>query len=518
MTAAPAVDHSHVRTRATRVRFALWVGVVTALLVGHAAWLYTLRGVHILNRDTALIAGQACLAALLVGLALLLKTTPPDAIKLHRRTSERLILAIAAALQLLAVVTLTPALTEDLVRYRLDGRMWLAGRSPYAVSPAKWFEADGGTRDDALDRLVTYPEVRTIYPPVAEAVFALTAGAERVLPAPRELSVTHPAERSPFRARSGSRPPWQWFLPLRLLLAAAAVGSAAVLLLILRHRGESAWWAVLFAWNPLVVLEAGGMGHVDVVGALFLLLAIYSLRRHRPVACGLALALAAGVKPIALVALPFLCLGARRGDAARLAAAFAGAVIVLFAPVLLFERGYAGLMATAANYGGRWEANASVYELFKRLFGEGDEGRAMARAKEMARLAGALALLVTAWLAWRARARPESATYWLMLVLLLVSPVVYPWYLTWCLCLVPLLRGPQGMAALVWSGTAALAYTAWHRPSWLAPPGVSLGMYAPVYGALAIEGVAWLRRGAGREGVSDAGRVAAKSASPATSR
>jgi hypothetical protein len=518
VTAGPDLVRWSVRTRATRIRFALWAGVVAALLSGHAAWLYSLRGVRILNRDTALIAGQGFLAALLIGLARLLKTTPPDAIKLRRRTSERLILTVAIVLQLLAVVTLTPALTEDLIRYRLDGRMWLAGRSPYAMSPAEWFEADGGTHPDALDRLVTYPEVRTIYPPVAEATFALAASAERMLPTPRPLRVTHPAECSPYRARSGSRPPWQWFLPLRLLLAATAVGGAAVLLLILRHRGESAWWAVLFAWNPLVVLEAGGMGHVDVVGVLFLLVAMYYRRRHRPAACGLALALAAGVKPIALLALPFLCLGARPGHAARLVAGFAVAVIAVFVPALLVERGYAGLMETAANYGGRWEANASVYELFKRLFGEGDEGRAMARAKEMARLAGALLLLVTAWLACNVRARPESATYWLMLVLLLVSPVVYPWYLTWCLCLVPLLRGTQGWAALVWSGTAALAYTSWHRASWLAPPGVSISMYTPVYAVLAIEGVVLLRRGMGRKGASDAGRVTAESASPATSR
>ena len=48
--------------------------------------------------------------------------------------------------------------------------------------------------------------------------------------------------------------------PMRLVFASAHVLLATVALLaVLRRRAASAWWAVLFAWNPLIAYEAGVM-------------------------------------------------------------------------------------------------------------------------------------------------------------------------------------------------------------------------------------------------------------------
>jgi hypothetical protein len=82
-----------------------------------------------------------------------------------------------------------------------------------------------------------------------------------------------------------------------------------------------------------------------------------------------------------------------------------------------------------------------------------------------------------------------EAGYWLFMVLLLCAPVVYPWYLIWILAFVPLLRGPQGFAGLVWAATAAMSYTLWRDATWIwsVHPAWLTAQYLPVLCVIAIE-------------------------------
>jgi hypothetical protein len=164
-----------------RLRMAAWIACVFALIIGTLTWLFALRGARILNSDPILIGGWLILGGLIFVIAILLKTTPPDAIKLSPRSSASIILSATVALHAAALVLLIPGLSEDVIRYRLDGRMWLSGVSPYAVSPGEFLSRNSG---DAADRLVTFPQLHTIYPPVSQLVFAAARAAERLTPSP----------------------------------------------------------------------------------------------------------------------------------------------------------------------------------------------------------------------------------------------------------------------------------------------------------------------------------------------
>jgi hypothetical protein len=330
--------------------------------------------------------------------------------------------------------------------------------------------------------------MRTIYPAVSQATFATGAAMEN--------AVARPADHVPPPPPSPDQPsPWRRYLEsdpapyrasvFRAMYALLAVATSVVLLLLLRAAEQSAWWSVLVAWNPLVTLEIGGMGHQDVTGVLLILLCLYAMMRRRALPSVTSLALAAAVKPFAFLVAPFVLRDIeQRGRAACL---FVTAIAALYLPPLLFQHGYAGWRDTARTYSQSWEANGSVYDLIVRTFGDGDEGRANERAKQMARLLGAAAILATALAAWRFRAAPATAGYWLCLVALLVSPVAYPWYLLWALCFVPLLRGAAGWTAIVWSGTIGLSYTMWREPTWRMSSAALLAEYGLVYATLALE-------------------------------
>ena len=475
-----------------RLRLATWCAAAATLLGGQALWLVLLRGPRIFDDDFVLIGGQFLLILPVLLIALLLTTTPADAIKLRRRTSEWIILVGAALLQLLAVALLRPGLSEDVLRYRVDGRMWLHGVSPYATAPRDW------PGRDAIDTLVPFPHARTIYPAVSELSFVAAAIIERTArQAVCEFRPAAPAQHSPWRHYLRTEPAPYRATVFRALFAAAAVGMTLILLRLLGVLDQSPWWAVVVAWNPLVTLEFGGMGHQDVIGVLFILLALYALARRRPTVSALSLALAAAVKPFAFLLVPF---AAREAPArvARLPGAFTLALLVLYVPPLLYQDGHAGWRESARRYSGTWEANGSLYELIVRSFGDGDKGRARERAKQMARLIGVSAMLATALAAWQFRARPAMAGYWLCLVALLVSPVVYPWYLLWPLCFVPLLGGRAGWTVLVWSGTVAVSYALWKQPAWRLTNAQMALEYGIVYATLLAE-IGWMACHARRE-------------------
>ena len=65
------------------------------------------------------------------------------------------------------------------------------------------------------------------------------------------------------------------------MLTAFDLGTCLLLLSLLRARGRPAA-VILYAWNPLVLKELAGSGHLDAAMIFFLVLSIYLLDHGRP--------------------------------------------------------------------------------------------------------------------------------------------------------------------------------------------------------------------------------------------
>ena len=480
-TDAPPPD----RAGPLRLRLLAWILVSAALLLGTPAWLWLLRGTRLLDHHATLFAGWAILGGAIVAMLALLKTTPPDAVVLPPRVNRAIIIGGAAWLQLLAVLLLMPVLSEDGLRYRLDGKLWLLGVSPYAHAPAELealgnrsTPADESFRPDAIDRLVVRPDLPTIYLPTSELAFVGIRSIEYVLLPDLPAIDVRPGET--WRDVAPRVPFAQRLLLLRVAAALGAVGATALLVSALRRRRQSAWWAAIFGWSPLVVIECGGMGHQDILGVVLLLTAAQSWGRTRFGRAGLFLTAAALVKPLAILPLPWAVRESvfRRRRLRRVVIGVAVPVLVAL-PILLYQRGYAGLWRTTSEYLNSWVANGLIFDGLNALLGGPG-----------ARAAGAVLVAVLGVWLWRRRVDPATAGHALFLALLLVSPVVYPWYLMWPLGLVPLLKR-GGAAVAVWCATAGLTYELWpalgRTGLWQLPPGWLAAEYAPVLAVLAWE-------------------------------
>ena len=312
---------------------------------------------------------------------------------LRLRRYERLpraglvVMAVAVAARL-ALLPTAPSLSGDLYRYLWEGRVIVHGGNPWRQSPDD--PALEALRDQEVWPHINHRQLATIYPPLAEAGFALVA---RVSP-----TVTA------FKA---------WVILHDLALV-------AVLLAWARRRGESPVPVIAYAWNPLVLVEYAGSGHNDPVALLWLAVAL-SLARERPVASALALALGALTKLAPLAALPFLLRG--WPWRARLTAlALIGGGLVWF---LALARGPdSGLGA----FWGTWANNELAFHYLARLTG----GHAAARGVALALLAG-----LVLWALLRIGS-DAAATRLVLRGSLLLTPVLHPWYLGWTLALEPL--------------------------------------------------------------------------------
>jgi hypothetical protein len=306
---------------------------------------------------------------------------------------------------------------DDLWRYLWDGAATLAGVSPYRFAPLAAADFDpeldplilgekaaaelgvlaARAEDPAVGALlprINFPHLSTIYPPASQLAFAAAAAA----------------------APGGER---FW----RAVALAADVAVVLLLMRLLTALKRPVWWAASYALHPLPALEFAAAGHQDSLGIACLLAAVLALIRLRRAAAGAWLAAAAGVKLFpALLALAW---ARRLGGAGALAFAAAALVLALpFAVMGLPDPG--GLTA----YLSRWEffsgpyavlgAAGRVLGLDEALPGEALGGRLLL----VVALAGAAAAL---WKRFDGLGRG-----WLVLELLLVlSPVVDPWYVAW---------------------------------------------------------------------------------------
>jgi hypothetical protein len=139
---------------------------------------------------------------------------------------------------------------NDCYRYVLDGEAILHGVNPFRFSPEQVAEAGeasfggGGDAQLILSR-VGYPDIPTIYPPLAQLAF--TVGAFLT--------------------------PWSWH-GQRIVFLLADLGTIAVLVLLLSRLGRPRHWIVFYAWNPLIIKEIANSAHLESLLSLSLSLLV----------------------------------------------------------------------------------------------------------------------------------------------------------------------------------------------------------------------------------------------------
>ncbi|HSF03111.1 MAG TPA: glycosyltransferase family 87 protein [Solirubrobacterales bacterium] len=228
----------------------------------------------------------------------------------------------AALLFRLLLLPSAPTLSTDLYRYLWNGRLAVAGVSPYR-HPASAPEV-AGFRDAVVYPRLNHVDWRTIYPPGGQLMFAALA---RFWPS----SV----------------------LGMKLVMLAADLLTIGLTLGWLGALGRPAAWVLMYAWHPLVVVELAGSGHLDALVLATTVGALWAAARGRLVAAGALVGLGALVKVYPLLLLPAIW-GEQK---ARVLAAGLGVVATGYA---LYWREGVAVFGSLGRYVAEEEFNGTV--------------------------------------------------------------------------------------------------------------------------------------------------------------
>ncbi|HSC29465.1 MAG TPA: glycosyltransferase 87 family protein [Vicinamibacterales bacterium] len=339
---------------------------------------------------------------------------------------DRALLVIVLAFGLLFRLSVLPTavhLSSDPYRYLWDGRVQRAGVNPYRYPPSAPELRD--LRDEAVHPHINRPDKRTIYPPGAEALFAVatTLGADSVV---------------------------GWRVVLLLF-----DGLTGALLLRLLHRmARPPATIILWAWAPLAVFEGVQAAHLDPAFVPVLLLALLWRQEGRMFHAGAALGLA-----VLLKLYPAILLFAwwRKGDR-RFPLACAGVVVAGYLPYA-WSVGPDVLGFLPEYFGSAEDFNVGLRDFVVNATALGDGvAREVARGVVMLAL---IAALVVALARIRGRlvddtegvfraARAAVGAY-----LLLIPTALHAWYAIWML---PFLAVAPSAGWLWFTGAVSLSY------------------------------------------------------------
>jgi alpha-1,6-mannosyltransferase len=329
---------------------------------------------------------------------------------------------VLAAVWNIAFLRLPVGVDDDIHRYVWDGRLQRLGYNPYLVVPC----------DPAVQGLHT-PETRTLNNPDLPSPYP--AGAQLF-----------------FRAVTAIQ---ESTFALKVAFVVCEFAIVFVLLDILRCTGQGAHLVLAFAWNPLLAIEVAGSGHIDIVGALLLVVSAAALVRRWRATAAVALGLAIAVKFLPIVLLPVYWKRVRIRDAALAAAV----VALLYVPFLTHGRIPIGSLGT---YVQTFRFNGPVFAALDRLV----------PPQWLVGLAVLVGFVTAAWLRNAAPEWSPDAFAWPIAATLLCAPAVFPWYLLW---LLPFLMSASTLLIILWTVSIVPTYLMWHwrtlgRP-WGALPG-----------------------------------------------
>ncbi len=371
----------------------------------------------------------------------------------------RYLLWLAIGLRVLLLFSV-PNLSDDYARFLWDGHLTVAGIHPFVHTPVYFIDNQifpPGITPELFGKLNS-PGYFTVYPPVCQAVFALAVW---VFPTSELGGV----------------------FVMKLFLLLCEIGTIWVL----EHRTapippippifsrKKTWFggpggvgavrcSLLYALNPLAILEICGNCHFEGAMIFFLLAGILALQHGKVAKAALCLALATASKllPILLVPIVWRWLGWRRGWVFN--AVFATACLVLFAPVLAV---LPNILESLDLYFRQFQFNASIYYLVREV---GFHKIGWDIGEVSGPVLGGVTVLGVITIAWRTRKLSSGELFesfklseslsppllFALFLYLTLSATVQPWYLT-----VPLALSlfTHWRFMVVWSGLVALSYS-----------------------------------------------------------
>ena len=367
------------------------------------------------------------------------------------KSATRAVWAIWLPAILLRLLLLPTAPSDDVSRYLWEGQLVRVGVSPYEQTA----DADSVRQyRDVHWEGMNHKDKLTAYPPLSELAFAAIGAA--------------------------------WYQPLayKVVFILSDLLTLGGVLLLLNRRGLGLEYSGFYALCPVVLISYAGEAHFDALMLAPLVWALWAYESGRRMLAVALASMATGMKWIALPLIPFFALRQVQGlIGKRLVLEACVAVTTLLLPALYFYDSLDSLVQGLFTFGGASSFNGLLYDCL--LLGAG-----LPRVICSGIVIGLFgAVVLWRWL-WRGRATLDSHLRWILGALIVLSPTVHLWYLSWILpfvCLRP------SLPWITFTLTSGVYFFVWMNASWGLLPWQQLLFWGPFVLACAYE--VWSTKG-----------------------
>lgn len=348
----------------------------------------------------------------------------------------------------LSLLFALPTLSDDFYRFIWDGRLLVNGIHPFVELPGFYLERQIPGLDLWLYDHLNSKEYFTVYPPLAQIIFWVSA-----VISPNSIL--------------GS------VVVMRLFILIAEIGSLVLIRKLLIAFGENEKNILMYALNPLVILELTGNLHFEAFVIFFMLLAFYLLYQSKIWKAGISIGLSIATKLLPVIFLPLFVLRIGLKKSFWLYVVVFITVVLLFLP-LFNEQVVAGFSESLGLYFKRFEFNGSIYYLV-REYGFYTKGyNTIQTVGWKLGVISMLGILLISFWPFRIMRSQTGLRFeikkfefpkvisgipivmlWVMLFYLLMTTTLHPWYITTLLMLSVF---SKYRFAMVWSAMVFLTY------------------------------------------------------------
>lgn len=336
-----------------------------------------------------------------------------------------------------------PALSDDFYRFIWDGRVLASGANPFDHVPSFYMNSSHalpGLDADLYEKLNSKHRFSS-YPPVCQFIYWISV---KLSPDSIHGSV----------------------LVVKNILLLFEIGTIWLIKRLTPNFNLPAASVLIYALNPLVILEIAGNVHFEGLMVFFFLLAIYALLRGNTIVSAGAYAFSVCTKLIPLIVLPLLYHPLRKRKAIIYWSVTAVVVVLLYLPLL--DPGILqGYTTSLEYYFQRFEFNASIYYLVRGL-------GYLVFGFNIIQYAGPLLGVIAAALILRIAFKPDpffslsagvntdlfKAMSWCLLIYFLSTTILHPWYLITLLA-ISIFAGYR--FPIAWTGMAFLTYAGYTK-------------------------------------------------------
>lgn len=360
-------------------------------------------------------------------------------------TNKQLIffLGIGIALRI-GFVNFTPVGSDDVYRYMWDGRVQDTGINPYRYAPID--PALNFLHTDILPKKLNYIDMKTIYFPLSQWLFytGYKISGENV---------------------------WGY----KLLLLVFEMFTFLSVFLLLKKLKLPLKFILFYVLCPLPIIHFAIDAHLDGFGLPLLLFAVYFYLSNKRILSYIFLGLSLTIKPIGLLFIPIFFLN-EKGWSNKIKSAVIPllAFFLQFIPYIINTNPFEAFIIYSKN----WTFNGVVFNIIDYFM----------RFNAKTRIVCAVFLGMFLLPLYLSRRDILEKLYYSVILLMIFSPVVHPWYIAWLVVFLPIIPRWSG---IVYAATSCLtAFTILHYQLygvWNEYPLLVIFEYLPVIIILILE-------------------------------